>query len=69
MKSLNLDAIDPAELLPTPEVPESYGPRNEEERRIYERIKEALDSDDGETYDTVADLIDELRRSIPPQVP
>ena len=69
MKSLNLSAIDPAELVPAPEVPESYGPRNEEERRIYERVKEALDCDEGETYDTVADLIDELRRGIPPQVP
>lgn len=34
MKSLNLSDIDPAELMPTPDVPESYGPRNAEERRV-----------------------------------
>ena len=69
MKSLNLNAIDPAELMPSPEVPESYGPRNEEERRIYALIKEALDGDEGLSYETVDDLIDELRKGNKPQVP
>lgn len=42
--SLNLYTIDPAELLPLPEVPESYGPRNEEEVRVLELVKEGLES-------------------------
>lgn len=65
MTTLNLKALDPAELMPTPEVPESYGPRNEEERRIYTLVKEALDAGPGKTYDNVADLIAELRAGIP----
>lgn len=34
--------IDPAELAPIPEVPESYGARNAEERRILSKVQEAL---------------------------
>jgi hypothetical protein len=70
MKSLNPSDIDPAELVPTPDVPDSYGPRNEEERRIYDMLNEALDGDEGQSYETVADLIDELRSGLtPPPVP
>lgn len=65
MTSINLKSIDPAELMPLPEVPESYGPRNEEERRVYKLVKEALDSGPGKTYASVADLIAELRAGIP----
>jgi hypothetical protein len=65
MTALNLQSIDPAELMPTPEVPESYGPRSEEEERVYALVKEALVAGPGKTYDTVADLIDELRAGIP----
>lgn len=38
----DLSDIDPAELAPIPEVPESYGPRNAEERRILAKVQEAL---------------------------
>ena len=44
MTSLNLHAIDLAELMPLPEVPESYGPRNEEDQRVYELVKEGIES-------------------------
>ncbi|MDC8758429.1 hypothetical protein [Janthinobacterium fluminis] len=65
MTSLNLKAIDPAELMPLPEVPESYGPRNEEEKRVHALVKEALDSGPGKTYASVSDLVAELRAGIP----
>ncbi|MBA5636854.1 hypothetical protein H3H37_07270 [Duganella sp. LX20W] len=65
MTALNLQSLDPAELLPTPEVPEHYGPRNEEEARVHALVKEALLAGPGKTYPTVADLIDELRAGIP----
>lgn len=65
MNSLQLTSIDPAELLPLPETPESYGPRDQEEQRIYNLVKEALDSGPGKTYATVADFIAELRASMP----
>ncbi len=42
--ALNLHTIDPAELLPLPEVPESYGARDEEEKRVLELVKEGLES-------------------------
>lgn len=51
--------------MPTPEVPESYGPRNDEERRVHTLIKEALDAGPGKTYDNVADFIADLRAGIP----
>lgn len=47
--------------MPTPDVPESYGPRNKEEARVFALVKEALDVGPGKTYDTVVGLIDELR--------
>jgi hypothetical protein len=40
----NLKALDPAELMPIPDVPESYGPRNEEDQRVYDLVKAGLDS-------------------------
>lgn len=64
MSSLNLHTLDPAELMPLPEVPESYGPRNEEERRIYQLVQESLDAP-GKTYASVADFIAEMRTSLP----
>ena len=67
MKRLNLHTIDPAELLPAPEVPESYGPRDEEEQRVYDLVNEALDGGPGTTYASVEELIAELRASIPRQ--
>lgn len=65
MSSLHLNAIDPAELMPLPELPESYGPRDDEELRIYNMVKEALDGGPGKTYASVADFIAELSASIP----
>ncbi len=49
--------------MPTPEVPESYAPRNEGEQRIYNLGKEGLDSGPGKTYASVTDFIAELRPS------
>lgn len=69
MTSINIKAIDPAELMPLPEVPESYGPRDEEDRRVYSLVKEALDSGTGKTYASVADFIMELRAGIPRRKP
>lgn len=69
MTSLDFKSIDPAELLPLPEVPDSYGPRDEEERRVYALVKEALDSSPGKTYASVAELMAELRASIPGMKP
>lgn len=65
MTSLNLKALDPATLMPLPEVPESYGPRNEEDRRVYALVKEALDSGPGKKYDTVADFMRTLDARVP----
>jgi hypothetical protein len=67
MSKLNLNSIDPADLMPTPEVPESYGPRNQEDVLVYTFVKEALDGGPGKKYDNVADFIAELRAGIPPQ--
>ena len=64
MTSLHLTSIDSAELLPLPETPESYGPRDQEELRVYNLVKEALDSGTGKTYTTVADFITELRANM-----
>ena len=44
MTPLNLKAIDPAELLPIPDIPESYGPRNEEDQRVYDLVMAGLNS-------------------------
>lgn len=67
MKRLNLHTIDPAELLPAPAVPESYGPRDEEEQRVYDLVNEALDCGPGITYASIEELIAELRAAIPRQ--
>ena len=42
MPTLNLNTLDPAELMPSPDVPEGYGPRAEEEQRIYDLVYEGL---------------------------
>ncbi len=51
--------------MPLPEMPESYGPRDDEELRIYNMVKEALDVGPGKAYASVADFIAELSASIP----
>jgi len=61
MRSINLKALDPAELMPLPEVPESYGPRNEEDQEVYALIQEALASGPGKRYASVADFAAEFR--------
>ena len=43
--------------MPLPEVPESYGPRNVEDMRIYTLVKEAIDGGPGKKYDTVSDFM------------
>lgn len=65
MATRNLKSIDPALLLPTPEVPESYGPRNEEDLRVHQLIQEALDAGPGKKYATVADFIQALDIRVP----
>ena len=60
MTTLNLNAIDPAELMPLPETPDSFGPRDDEERQIYALIQEAMDSGPGKRYASVDDLAVEL---------
>ncbi|NRR29085.1 hypothetical protein HSX11_02700 [Oxalobacteraceae bacterium] len=60
MTSLNLKSIDPVQLLPTPDVPDSYGPRNEEDVRVYKLVKEAFDTGPGKKFDTVADFMSAL---------
>lgn len=57
MAALKLTSIDPAQLMPTPEVPETYGPRNEEDVRVYKLVKEALDAGPGKKYDSVTDFM------------
>ncbi|WP_035057779.1 hypothetical protein [Andreprevotia chitinilytica] len=44
MPALNLQALDPADLMPIPDVPESYGPRNEEDQRVYELVTAGIES-------------------------
>jgi hypothetical protein len=44
MQTFNLTAIDPVELAPIPDVPESYGPRNEEDRRVLSLVQEGMAS-------------------------
>lgn len=44
MQIFNLTTIDPVELTPIPDVPESYGPRNEEDRRVLALVREGMAS-------------------------
>jgi hypothetical protein len=44
MLTINLTAIDPAELMPLPEVPISYGPRNQEDERVLALVMQGLAS-------------------------
>jgi hypothetical protein len=60
MPALNLKALDPAELMPIPDVPESYGPRDEEEQRIYDLVMEGFASGPGKVYASVSELAAEL---------
>lgn len=58
---MNTRKPSPADTLPEqPVAQDGYGPRNEEERRIYELIKEALDADKWTEYDSVDALMDDL---------
>lgn len=44
MPAFNLTAINPADLAPIPDVPDSYGPRNDEDRRVLALVQEGLAS-------------------------
>ena len=44
MPSTNYQAIDPADLAPIPDVPDRYGPRNEEDERVLELVRRGLAS-------------------------
>ncbi|WP_035055805.1 hypothetical protein [Andreprevotia chitinilytica] len=61
MPALNLKSLDPAELMPLPEIPESYGPRNEEEQRIDDLVMEGINSGPGKQYASVAEFAAEFR--------
>lgn len=41
----NLRTINPAQLIPIPDVPASYGLRNAEDREVYRLVRKALDSE------------------------
>ena len=57
---MNTPKPSPADTLPDqPAAQDSYGPRNEEERRIYALINEALAGDFKE-YETVEELLDDV---------
>jgi len=58
MPTLNLTALDPAELAPIPDIPESYGPRNEEDERVLALVLEGLAS--GQPLPMDASFFDEL---------
>ena len=44
MQPFNIETIDPAELAPIPEVPETFGPRNEEDVRVLDLVLTSLSS-------------------------
>ena len=57
---MNTRKPSPADTLPDhPVAQDDYGPRNEEERRIYALINEALAGDFRE-YETVEELLDDV---------
>jgi hypothetical protein len=62
---IDLSTIDPAELLPLPEVPESCGPRNDEERRIFELVRKGIESGPGIEYPNAEAFAAEFRAQIP----
>jgi hypothetical protein len=64
MPSLNLQALPLEQLLPLPEVPEHYGPRDEEDVQVYEMVQEAL-AGPSKKYDTVADFMRALDAHVP----
>jgi hypothetical protein len=44
MADVNFKALDPAELMPIPDVPESHGPRNGEDQRVHDLVTAGLNS-------------------------
>jgi hypothetical protein len=62
---MNLKSLGSAEMMPLPEVPESYGPRDEEEQRIYDLVMEGINSGPGTVYDTVDDFMRALDARVP----
>ena len=63
--ALNLHTIDPVELLPLPEVPESYGARDEKDKRVLQLVTEGLDS--GPTIPVDDAFFERLRSRISPK--
>jgi hypothetical protein len=64
--ALNLHTIDPAELLPLPEVPEGYGAGDDEEKRVLQLVKEGLESGPAIPVDDA--FIARLRSRISPKI-
>jgi hypothetical protein len=58
MKPRNVNSTNPDEAAEVPQ--QTYGPRNEEERIVYELVKEALESGEGKEYASVAELMRDL---------
>ena len=44
MAHTNYKALDPAELAPVPDVPDRYGPRNEEDERVLALVRKGMAS-------------------------
>jgi hypothetical protein len=44
MANLNLKSIPKADMMPLPDVPESYGPRNAEDERVHDLVQRGLAS-------------------------
>jgi hypothetical protein len=61
MKSQNVNSTKPIDAIDMPQQTGGvqYGPRNEEERRIFVLVNEALD-DDFTEYDSVEALLDDV---------
>lgn len=64
MSSPSLKSLDPAELMPLPDVPDSTGPRSEEEQRIYDLVMAGINSGPGKVYATVDEFAAEFRAQL-----
>ncbi|QDQ28118.1 hypothetical protein FNU76_18180 [Chitinimonas arctica] len=64
MPNLKRKALDPAELIPLPEVPASNDPRDEEEQHIHDLVMEGLNSGTGQQYSNAAEFAAEFRAQL-----
>lgn len=64
MSALNLHALPVEELMPLPDLPESYGPRNEEDLAVFALVKVGI-AGPSTKYETVADFMRALDARMP----